>query len=163
MKGAECLADMLVSGRAFGIAPGAGIPEVTAVLGGDYVEERYGRAGQRLLRRDYGLVEVTFNNEPDWACVWLSVEVHRLASHEEMIVEALERYGVSFSKYTSWNEVKSAIDALTVGRYEEIEQQNGFRSFRVNEGRAVIRIVDNGQLDREDLPGHGDVWGIEIR
>lgn len=93
MKGAECLADMLVSGRAFGIAPGTEIPEVTAVLGGDYVEERYGRGGQRLLRRDYGLVEVTFNNEPDWACVWLSVKVHRLASHGELIAEALERYG----------------------------------------------------------------------
>jgi hypothetical protein len=70
---------------------------------------------------------------------------------------------VSFSKYTSWNEVKSVIDALAVCGYEGIERQNGFWSLHVNEGRAVIRIVENGEFDREDLPGHGDVWGIEIR
>src|SRR5688572_804058 len=128
MKGAECLANMLVSSQAFGIAPGTEIPDITVVLGEDYVEERYGRAGQRLMRRDYGLVEVTFSNEPDWACVWLSVEVHRLASHDELNAEAREKYGVSFSQYTSWNEVKSALNSLSVSRCEEIEWQNGFRS-----------------------------------
>jgi hypothetical protein len=164
VRGADCLAQILASGEAFGLAPGSNISDVTATLGSDYVEQRYGRGDQRLLRRDYGLLEVTFVNEPDWRCAWLTVELQRLASHEELIVEAHEKHGVSFSRYTSWSEVRSALDALPqVIQLKEVERQAGFQSFSVNDGSAVIRIVDSRDSAREEFPGDGDVWGLEIR
>jgi hypothetical protein len=164
VTGAECLADILYTGKVFEVAPGTSISEVTRNLGEDFIEQQYGRRGKRLLRRDHGLVEVTFTGEPSWACAWLAVEIQRLAFHDELIAEVFDRHGVSFSRYTGWSEVESALAVPPGGvRYEEVEPQDGFRAFRVNGGPAVIRVVDDRDSQRGDLPGDGDVWGIEIR
>lgn len=154
MNGSDFIAQIACSAQVLGISGGVGLAEVTAKLGAGDVEEVHGRRkGRRLLRRDCGLFEVTFDGEPEWLSVWITMEVHRAASRPELRKEAIDRFGLQLARYTPWEQVKDRMSReVDLSRLEECEFQPGYRSYSVNEGKSIIRVVSDNSAVRGDFP-----------
>lgn len=163
MNAAQFVAGVLCSGEIFGLKVGDHIASVAAAMGDKYIDDLSGKWGHKTLRRDYGLLEVTFN-EPDWSCTWITLELHRTASRPELIEETSERFGVAFSQYLPWAEVRHELqDAGTLDELIEVEPQDGYKSFALGGGKTILRVVSDPGAERGALPGDNDIWALETR
>ncbi|MFJ2777929.1 hypothetical protein [Kitasatospora sp. NPDC087315] len=163
MIGAEFIAETLSSGTVFGLGVGARLRDVESAIHLDHVDDVQGRRGKRLMRRDYGLLEVTFGGEPDWECRWISVEVHRFSTSPDLIGEARELMGVEFSQYTAWSDVQCEFNRLADGALIQSPiVQHGYKVFRSRGLGLTVQVVDDRECIRGDFPGFGDVWSIEV-
>ncbi|GII91907.1 hypothetical protein [Sinosporangium siamense] len=163
MTGAELLARTLVTGEVFGVSAGASREAIAEGLGRDFAEEVGGRSGLRVMRRDYGLIEATFSEEREWTCTWMRIELHRLALQENLLHEALMRHGIAFENYTPWSGVLSVLDVTyAFPQPQEFRSGPGNRSFSVDEGHTIALTVDDSDTERNDYPGNGDIWAIEM-
>ncbi|MBB5867527.1 hypothetical protein F4553_000906 [Allocatelliglobosispora scoriae] len=151
-------ADVAATGLILGIGRGSTMQEVEDSLGGDYLDDH----GDGFIRRDYGLLEITFLDRNGWSCGFIIVEVHRLAGDRSLVPPAIEaRYGPLPAR-------------LTAGPYFTALTKRGFGPERVADDSAsdylryvipatecVIDVVDDPQ-DVVGWPGFGEVWSLSL-
>ncbi|RII20730.1 hypothetical protein DSC45_02700 [Streptomyces sp. YIM 130001] len=157
-----------------GVGVGAGPDAWEAAVGRDYFDDR----GAGLLRRDYGLLEVSFSDEEGTPCFGISVQVHRLL-HGLPVPSSLEgesgTYG-AFAPRVRFVELRDTI--LALGRSVEPEDLAGdIHRYRVVESGARIFVVDDpdpygdgddgdaeadGDPDQVRLHRAGDVWALSV-
>ncbi|MBT2489497.1 hypothetical protein J7E96_13420 [Streptomyces sp. ISL-96] len=140
-----------------------------AAVGPDYLDD----PGGGLLRRDYGLVEVTFAPRPQgpMSCVAFGVKTHRLLHGQSANVvppPLSQEYG-TFAPRVRHEELRAAIRSL--GRTVELEDESSdVHRYRVPESGARIFVVADpdpyGHGDhRPDEPEErqvGDVWMLDV-
>lgn len=163
MTVSDLLARTLLSDQFLGLSINTGIAAVAAALREGYAEELHSRRDQRVLRRDYGLAEVTFDGGPDWVIRWILVEIHRLALLNETIALSADLYGLQFTPFVAWVDVQDALKRHSNESVLELDDdQGGYRVFRIPGRRSIIRVVNDPTMNRGDFPGIGDVWSLEI-
>lgn len=108
MSAADELSRALVTGTFLGVGAGSPLAEVEKRLGAG-VRQLHGRKPNRFLRVDFGLVEVTFDGEPDWLCRWLTIHMHRLDEVPGMAAEVLESYELDFSGAVTWGQLSPKV------------------------------------------------------
>ncbi|MEW2615561.1 hypothetical protein AB0937_36420 [Streptomyces sp. NPDC047880] len=107
MSGLDFYAHVATRGDVLGVGIGAQPAEWETALGSDFLDAEDGG----LLRRDYGLVELSFQEEEGaWPCFGVSVQVHRLRGDTETSVPAALRdaYG-TFAPATRFEVLAAAI------------------------------------------------------
>ncbi|MFJ7589298.1 hypothetical protein ACIQZO_18345 [Streptomyces sp. NPDC097617] len=163
-----------VLGSRIGSGPGSW----EEALGPDYVDV----PGGGLLRRDHGLVEITFSpRSPDsgepagrqeaMSCVAFAVQVHRMR-HEGAPPAApaplSRRYG-AFMPRARIGELRAAVEAL--GHTVELEDASGdIHRYRVPESGARILVIadpdpyGHGDHDPDDPhePQVDDLWSLDV-
>lgn len=107
-------AHVAARGDALGAGTGSEPAEWEAALGPDYLDDR----SEDLLRRDYGLVELSFQKSDDtWPCFGVSIQVHRLLPGAAAVPRPLrDAYG-EFARRVRFDELRDVITGLghTVG------------------------------------------------
>ncbi|MGW0314100.1 hypothetical protein [Streptomyces flavidovirens] len=157
MSDLDCYAHVAARGDVLGVGIGAQPAEWEGRLGADYVDDADGG----LLRRDYGLVELSFQEEHGaWPCFGISVQVHRLRWDTESAVPAPLRsvYG-DFAPRTPFEDLVAAITRLGCSvEPDDDGTAEDFHRYRVPE--SGVRI-----LVRVDAATHGptgDVWKLSV-
>ncbi|MFJ5926628.1 hypothetical protein ACIQF6_28895 [Kitasatospora sp. NPDC092948] len=159
MNGAAFIASVIATGRLHGIGIGSPIADVDRAFRSRWIDDV--DEPNLSLRRDYGLVELYFNG-PEWVVVGGSVELHRLATVDGLAEEWQKSEGVEFSEYLAWSEVETALahlpdaPALTVDH-----RQSGYVEYRAQDLRVSALVVDSHE-ERDDWPGHGDVFSVAL-
>ncbi|MGW1404248.1 hypothetical protein ACWCRF_37795 [Streptomyces sp. NPDC002405] len=121
---------------AIGIGSGPGAWEAT--VGPDYLDD----PGKKLLRRDYGLVELSFSDaDGPMSRFGISVQVHRLV-HGHCVPPSLVReYGESTPR-ARFEELRSMI--LSLGCKIEPDDLSGdVHRYRVPESGTRIFVIDD--------------------
>ncbi|WP_237305096.1 hypothetical protein [Streptomyces qaidamensis] len=144
-----------------GVGIGAQPGEWETTLGDDCLDTEDGS----LLRRDYGLVELSFQDEDGaWPCFGMSVQVHRLRWDSESSVPAPLRdaYG-DFAPATRFEALAAAIAELGCSVAPEPEpDEDGtagcIRRYRVTESGVRIFV----RADEDDQGQSGTVWSLSV-
>lgn len=127
------------------------------------MEELHGRQGSRLLRRDYGLFEATFAGEPAWRCSSIIVEVHRLASTEDVAGEMSQVEGLDLPSYIPWADVREALNVSgTLMPVRQSGRDGDYEVFRVPGSAVTVHVMADSESRRSVFPGPGDVWSISL-
>ncbi|MEV3987319.1 hypothetical protein AB0J57_00250 [Streptomyces sp. NPDC049837] len=140
-----------------------------AVLGPDYLDIPSGG----LVRRDYGLVEVTFSPTPEGllSCSGFGLQTHRLI-HDlspSTVPTPLSREYGRFEPRVRYAELRAVV--LSLGRSIEPADQSGdVHRYGVRESGADIHVIadpdpyGNGDHDPDDPEEHqaGDVWSVHV-
>ncbi|WFB11129.1 hypothetical protein LRS74_31890 [Streptomyces sp. LX-29] len=148
-----------------GAGIGSGLAAWEAMVGSDYVDD----AGDGLVRRDYGLVELSFSDaDGPLSCFGIGVQVHRLV-HGPCVPAPLEREYGEFAPRARFEELRSVI--LSLGCTVEPDDLSGdIHRYRVPESDARILVIadpdphGDGDHDVDDPEIHqaGDVWALSI-
>ncbi|MEW2625951.1 hypothetical protein [Streptomyces sp. NPDC048106] len=151
-----------VLGAGIGSAPGVW----EARAGTDYLDV----PGRGLLRRDYGLVEVSFSGagEEGLTCDGIGVQVHRLIHGPCAPAPLVRAYG-EFRPRVRFAELRSAIAALGCAAEPEDVSKDVHR-YRVSGSGARIFVIEDpdpygdGSHDTGDPSVHqtGDVWALSV-
>ncbi|CDR09984.1 hypothetical protein [Streptomyces iranensis] len=161
MSGAALLASVIATGRLHEVGVGSSLEEVDQALKVDFIEvidEEYG-----TLRRDYGFVELYFSGgQGEWVMTSGMVELHRLAADEEgMAAEWCRDMGVQFPEYCSWSELREQLSRTPDAPEFNLRSQGGYLEYRAPETKVSVLVVE-GEEERDDCPGHGDVWSLSL-
>ncbi|MEV5238367.1 hypothetical protein AB0K89_04450 [Streptomyces cinnamoneus] len=152
-----------VLGSGIGSAPGAW----EATVGPDFFDD----PSQGLLRRDYGLVELSFSDAEgsmSMSCFGISVQVHRLI-HGSSVPESLVREYGKFAPRARFEELRALI--LTLQCTVEPDDLSGdVHCYRVPESGARIFVIEDpdpygdGDHDVHDPTIHqaGDIWALNV-
>ncbi len=160
MTGVDFLAHILATGTLHGVGIGADLAAVDAAMPEEHVDVV--DEEDVSLRRDYGLIEVFFNDGPDWRVVGASVEIHRLASVTSRGKKLRLSHGVVFPKYVLWREIEAALAKLPDAPVLEVRtDQDGYAEYRSAAGRVSAMVVDSGE-GRHGGPGQGDVFSVAL-
>ncbi|MFD7242221.1 hypothetical protein [Streptomyces massasporeus] len=159
MSDLDFYAHVATRGDVLGVGIGAQPAEWEATLGADCLDTEDGG----LLRRDYGLVELSFQEEDGaWPCFGVSVQVHRLRWDTESSVPAALRgaYG-TFAPSTRFEDLAAAITGL--GCSVEPDPDEGGTSgdmhrYRVPE--SGVRIFVRADARAEGYSG--EVWSLSV-
>lgn len=163
MTGAEFIAQTLLTGSLFGSEVGDGIDGLADAVPFPYADDVTGRRGSRVLRRDYGLFEVTCESSPDGVIQALSLEVHRLLHRPDLRDEVHRRLGIRFEPYTNAADVQRAYERIPgPGPLDVLVETPGYRVLRNRSVGVAVQVVDDPGATREGFPGHGDVWKLDI-
>lgn len=158
----EFYADAVLTGRVLAIGPGSSPLDVEQALGPGYIDDRQ----KKVLRRDYGLVEVHFDRSGEsWLCFGLTIQVHRLAYQlpTNVPLPLSQAYG-DFDSYLAFEELKQATVRRGATWLAADKPPSGeFLSFRLSIAPNVVQIVSNPSRRRNGEPGMGDVWSIDLR
>lgn len=152
--------DAILTGKILGTGIGDSPGVMQEQLGSDYLDDLY----EGIKRRDYGLVEFSFQNENGWVCRGISIQVHRLSGGGADLVpeSVLARYG-EFDRYV---ELEGLISGLRSRNIDESMIQRvvvrGFDEVRIASCHAVAYAVNDTNCKRGLKPGIGDVWTISI-
>ncbi|MFG2297746.1 hypothetical protein [Streptomyces sp. NPDC048603] len=166
MTGAEFIASLLADGSLLGLRAGDGpdAAERAVPVGFLDVEEAPGVS----LRRDHGLLELSFSGGGDGTAGWTlssgMLQLHRLPEDPELAAEWREATGVDFAPYTAWSDVLAALAAgpgLQESAFERIDQ-GGYLEYRNPATRVSVLVVDDPDEERDDWPGNGDVWSVSL-
>ncbi|MCX4534529.1 hypothetical protein OHA79_21080 [Streptomyces sp. NBC_00841] len=148
-----------------GAGIGAGPDAWEAVVGAGFLDV----PGGGLLRRDYGLVEVSFSPDQQgrMSCFGFGVKIHRLLYDQSpgTVPPPLSReYGV-FPSRAPFEELRANVTAL--GHTVELDDKSrDMHRYRVLESGARIHVIvdpDPYGSGDHDPDGHqvGDVWSID--
>jgi hypothetical protein len=155
-----------------GVGLGDPLDAWEAAVGPDYLDD----PGRGILRRDYGLVEVTFTpaGERAMTCAGFGVQTHRLIhdrSSSTVPTRLSRRYGV-FRPRVGYEELRGVILAMgrTVRRVEPQDRPEHVHRYVVAESGARIYVIADadpygaGDHDPDDPDEHqvGDVWSIHV-
>jgi hypothetical protein len=148
--------DVMLSGEVLGVRPGTRRQEVEERLGADYLDD----VESEFVRRDYGLLEVTFVPRNGWECAFLTVEMHRTASIDEGLFPApiLQKYG-AFDGRVQIAGVVEALQLLGV-EVEKIADENSedFSRYLVASSGCLAHVQNND----DGLLRAGDIWSLTI-
>ncbi|MER7723591.1 hypothetical protein [Streptomyces sp. NPDC096323] len=148
-----------------GTGIGASSDAWEAAVGQDYIDDR----GKGVLRRDYGLVELSFSDvKGPMTCFGISVQVHRLIHGLSVPTTLTAKYG-EFAPRARFAELQAAIASLdcTV----EPDDLSGYvHRYRVAESDVRIFVINDpdpygdGDHDVDDQKVHqaGDVWAMHV-
>ncbi|WP_374778051.1 hypothetical protein OG756_39775 [Streptomyces sp. NBC_01310] len=129
--------------------------------------------GGGLLRRDHGLVEVTFSSESpgQGTCTAFGVQVHRLLHDQgpgQVPAPLSRRYG-AFAPRARFEELRAAVEAL--GHTIELDDPSGdIHRYRVPDSGTRVFVVadpdpygygDHDPDDPEEVQ-IGDIWSIAV-
>ncbi|MFG2720585.1 hypothetical protein ACGFW5_20130 [Streptomyces sp. NPDC048416] len=148
---------------------GAGIGSSPAVweaaVGPDYFDD----PGNGPLRRDYGLVELSFSDgESSQPCFGISVQTHRLLYGSSVPTSLAREYG-EFAPRVRFAPLRDVI--LSLGHTVEPDDLSGdVHRYRVTESGARIHVIadpdpyggGNHDVDDQTIHQAGDVWGINV-
>ncbi|MEU9629294.1 hypothetical protein ACFZDB_16965 [Streptomyces luteogriseus] len=159
MSGLDFYAHVATRGDVLGVGIGAQPAEWETRLGADFLDTEDGS----LLRRDYGLVELSFQEEDGTRpCFGVSVQVHRLRWDTESSVPAPLRdaYG-AFTASTRFEDLAAAIAGLGCSVEPEPDEDGtsgDMHRYRVPESgvRIFVRADENA---REQT---GAVWSLSV-
>ncbi|MGW8361569.1 hypothetical protein ACWGK1_13480 [Streptomyces wedmorensis] len=162
MTGAEFLASFIATGELHGLRIGSTLDEVDRVVRRPFVDV-VGEEGE-WLRRDYGLVEFAFNPEPEpeWVVATATIQLHRLASDDDLARAWARSMGVEFPRYTSWEELRDELSRTHGVPELEITDQGGFLQYRAASSNVSVLVVDDEDEERGYRVGDGDVWGLDL-
>ncbi|MFI5702570.1 hypothetical protein ACIA78_21300 [Streptomyces xanthochromogenes] len=148
-----------------GTGIGSGPATWEAAVGQDYLDD----PGKGLLRRDYGLVELSFSDaEGSMSCFGISVQVHRLI-HGFSVPPSLAREYGEFAPRARFAELQPVI--LALGHAIEPDDLSGdIHRYRVPGSGARIFVINDpdpygdGDHDVDDQEIHqaGDVWALSV-
>jgi hypothetical protein len=158
----DLLATASVAGRFAGVGRGSLLAQAEAALGEDFLDDLHRK--KRLLRRDYGLVELTFVRRPDWVCAAVSIQVHRLASGApEVVPRPVRDSHGDFPRTVPFAPLAEAVRQKGHDvRAAPAEADRSFLEYQVEGTTTQIYVV------REDAPQAappnraGDVWSISL-
>ncbi|MFF8394890.1 hypothetical protein [Streptomyces sp. NPDC016172] len=148
MSDLDFYAHVAARGDVLGVGIGAQLAEWETELGADCLDTEDGS----LLRRDYGLVELSFQEDGGaWSCFGVSVQVHRLRWDTESSVPAALRgaYG-EFAPSTRFESLASAIAGLGCSVEAEPDEDGragAIHRYRVPESgvRIFVRADEDAQ------------------
>jgi hypothetical protein len=161
--GVEVLAAIAMTGRLLGLGPGDEVASFDERFALRYVEESGGKGASRTVRRDYGLFEAAFEPSRGMRCSSLLVEVHRLAADDGLPPECRSVEGVELPRFVTWSEVQACLERVGSVPADSIGVREGdFVRYRLRQGRTVVHVLDDPSAGRGVLPGHGDVWSMDL-
>ena len=141
------------SGRVEGVGLNSAPEDWSDHLGADFIDDK--SKSKKRLRRDYGLVELGFSREDGgWRCFVISIQVHRLWWHDELVPEKLRsKYG-EFPKAVSFEELCRRLEALKlVPRLIPDEPPGEHDRYYINETKILIDVPSSRRLgDPEGIP-----------
>ncbi|MFJ5828005.1 hypothetical protein [Streptomyces sp. NPDC093089] len=162
VNGVEFLASFITGGELHGLRIGSTLDEVDRAFRLPFVDVV--GEGKKWLRRDYGLVEFAFNPEPgpDWVVATASIQLHRLASDDDLARAWARSTGVEFPRYTSWEQVRAELSRT--GGVPELKttDQGGFLQYRAASSNVSVLVVDDEDEERGYRVGDGDVWALDL-
>ncbi|MFJ8053271.1 hypothetical protein [Streptomyces luteogriseus] len=159
MSGLDFYAHVATRGDVLGLGIGAQPAEWETKLGADFLDTEDGG----LLRRDYGLVELSFQEEGRaWPCFGVSVQVHRLRWDTESSVPAALRdaYG-AFAPATRFEDLAAAIAGLGCSLEPEPDDDGtsgDMHRYRVPESGVRIFVRADGNVRGQT----GEVWSLSV-
>jgi hypothetical protein len=157
----EVLVQVASSGAFYGCRPGMSLAEISEILPPHFVDEVTGRK-TKTLRRDYGLVEFSFEGAPNWRCSGAILQIHRLA-HEEMLHAARDVWrDIEFYGRTSWLEVVEAERRIGQVVFEGPFRQHGVQCYRSIPSPAEILVLDDPAYGADDAIKSNDVWSLNL-
>ncbi|WP_413809574.1 hypothetical protein [Streptomyces sp. OE57] len=161
MNGVAALASVIATGRLHGVGIGSSLEEVDQAVKADFIE--VADEGHRTLRRDYGFVELYFSGGPgEWSMTSGMIELHRLAADDQgMAAEWRRDTGVEFPEYCPWSELREELSRTPDAPDIDLRPQGGYLEYRVPETKVSVLVVDSEE-ERDDCPGHGDVWSLSL-
>ncbi|WP_127469795.1 hypothetical protein [Streptomyces sp. B27] len=163
MMGSEFIARSISFGSISGFGVGGSLEQLDSLIALSYVDDFSGKKDSRILRRDYGLFEVSLGGHPDWTCRALTLEVHRMSHSSELRDEIYERLGVRFESFTSWSDVLRDYGLIPGSRtLEVLDESPEYRVFGERSVGASVHVVNDPSAARGEAPGFGDVWSLEI-
>jgi hypothetical protein len=143
MSVADEISRALVTGMFLGVGAGSPLVEVEKRLGVG-VRQIHRRKPNRFLRVDFGLVEVTFDGEPDWVCRWLTIHMHRLDEVRGMAAEVLEKYDLDVSGGVTWEqlspEVRQAAEPEVPPTAEGLRPPVTLLRYRIPTVKATVHL-----------------------
>ncbi|WP_327417275.1 hypothetical protein [Streptomyces sp. NBC_01233] len=160
MTGIEFLASFLRTGRLHGIGIGSTLGEVDRAFRHRFVDV-IGEGGESL-RRDYGFVEFCFNPGDAWVMSGGSIELHRLASGQDMATEWARATGVEFPRHVAWEDVREELARVPGAPELTVTDQGGFLEYRAAASNVSVIVVDDEEEQRGCHAGHGDVWSVSL-
>ncbi|MGW6547871.1 hypothetical protein ACWGBH_34240 [Streptomyces massasporeus] len=128
-------------------------------LGTDFLDDEDGS----LLRRDYGLVELSFQEEDGaWPCFGVSVRLHRLRRDTEASVPAVLRgaHG-EFAPSTRFEDLAAAIAGLGCSLEPEPDEHGtsgDMHRYRVPESGVRVFVRAEEHSPRQA----GEVWSLSV-
>ncbi|MET9293393.1 hypothetical protein [Streptomyces sp. NPDC003077] len=152
----------------FGVGVGSDPDDWEAALGSDYLDV----FGRGRLRRDYGLVEVSFFRNPQgtYSCSGFSVQIHRqlYASSPGDVPLPLSREYGNFAPRAQYEEVRARI--LSMGHSIELEKPDHIHRYHVPESGARVFVMADpnpyGSCDHDpadpELHQADDVWSVSV-
>jgi hypothetical protein len=158
--GSAFLAAVLVSGRVFGIRPGASLQETDAALP---VARRGRQRTAGGLRHDHDLLELHYAaGASGWTLTGVRLLLHRLPARPEAADE-WRRAGVDFAEFTRWDEVSAQVRRRAGSAPPALEraEQGEFTLYRVP-ATGASAVVVAGATARDQWPGRGDVWSVAL-
>ncbi|MEV8554743.1 hypothetical protein AB0L04_33660 [Streptomyces glaucescens] len=165
MSDLDFYAHVATRGAVLGTGLGSAPDAWTAALGTDHLDD----PGRGLLRRDYGLVDVSFaESGGTLSCFGIGVQIHRLV-HGPCVPPALTRAYGRFAARVRFEELRSAVLSLG-GAVEPDDLSGDVHRYRVPGSGAHVFVIDDpdpygsGDHDTEDPGIHqaGDVWKLSV-
>ncbi|WP_199551744.1 hypothetical protein [Streptomyces sp. N35] len=165
MSDLDFYADVATRGDVLGVGRGSSPEMWEAALGPDFLDD----PGRGMLRRDYGLVELSFSSvEGVMSCFGIGVQVHRMLHGLRAPTAVVRAYG-EFAPRVPFGELRTRIRSL--GCEVEPEDVTGdVHRYRVPESGARIFVVEDpdpyghaeGDHDADAPALHrvGDVWAV---
>ncbi len=148
---------------------GSGTGQWEGSLGPGYIDV----PGGGLLRRDHGLVEITFSSDSagQGSCLAFGVKVHRLLHDDatRTVPAPLSRRYGAFAPRARFEELRASVAAL--GHTVEPDDASGdIHRYRVPASGARIFVIadpdpyGHGDHDPDDPqePQAGDIWSIDV-
>ncbi|MEW2065040.1 hypothetical protein AB0899_30530 [Streptomyces sp. NPDC007002] len=157
------MAEIICTGAALGFRVGARLSEVAEYMPLQYADDIQGKRENRVLRRDYGILEATCIDQPDWVIQSVTIQVHRLASLPGLRRSMSEILQVDCEPYIAWREVEGEIRKRADLRLVERElNYPGYRFVHADSTGVSAYVVKDPEVERGTYPADGDLWSLEI-
>ncbi|MDT0347604.1 hypothetical protein [Streptomyces litchfieldiae] len=155
-------ASAVIEGTIYGLGVDSTPDQWTAELSDQCLDD----ARKRRMRRDYGLIEVSFHRpkgEREWRCYAISVQIHRLAwGIDNNIPERLNQEHGPFNEHMPFDAIYAEIQARGAQlEKNEGEPSPGFESYRLPSARSAVYVMRT-QGSEDDPHQEGDVWSLGL-
>jgi hypothetical protein len=91
-----------------------------------------------------------------------SIQLHRLASDDDLARTWARSMGAGFPRYTSWEELRDELSRTRGGPELKVTDQGGFLQYRVTSSNVSVLVVDDEDEERGYRVGNGDVWSLHL-
>jgi hypothetical protein len=161
MSDLEFYASLAREGTVLGLGLGALPEEWAATLGSGFIDDTQ----KKIFRRDYGLIELTFERVDDlWRCRSISVQVHRLAHLGDSLVPLTlkQRYSAFARRLPSDRLVARLEDEGCQLEPMYDKSDSGYRRWQLaTTGATVVAVTGDTIAEQNDMH-NGDVWQINV-
>ncbi|WP_405913077.1 hypothetical protein OG760_21145 [Streptomyces sp. NBC_00963] len=89
------------------------------------------------------------------------VEVHRLSGDSDIRADARKELNIDFPEYTRWTELAQELEETASAPTLKISSHGEFLEYRSPGTKVSVHVVNNDE-QRDEWPGHGDVWSVSL-